>query len=240
MVPSGGRTAPFLEKNMQNLNIAAPLAAALSARGYDALTPVQEAVLAEGVAGRDALVSAQTGSGKTVAFGLAIAPEILNGSDQLLYADVPAALIIAPTRELAQQVARELEWLYGPAGAKLATCVGGMDYRTEKRALDRGAHIVVGTPGRLRDHIERGSLDLSGIQAVVLDEADEMLDLGFAEDLEFILAAAPDSPKNERFSHTTRLTQQNAAASTQPTEAWAHTCQAATGVSLQPRRLAKN
>jgi ATP-dependent RNA helicase DeaD len=202
MVPSGGRTAPFLEKNMQNLNIAAPLAAALSARGYDALTPVQEAVLAEGVAGRDALVSAQTGSGKTVAFGLAIAPEILNGSDQLLYADVPAALIIAPTRELAQQVARELEWLYGPAGAKLATCVGGMDYRTEKRALDRGAHIVVGTPGRLRDHIERGSLDLSGIQAVVLDEADEMLDLGFAEDLEFILAAAPDSRRTLMFSAT--------------------------------------
>ena len=187
---------------MQNLNIAAPLAAALSARGYESLTPVQEAVLADGVAGRDALVSAQTGSGKTVAFGLAIAPEILNGADQLLYADVPSALIIAPTRELAQQVARELEWLYGPAGAKLATCVGGMDYRTEKRALDRGAHIVVGTPGRLRDHIERGSLDLSGIQAVVLDEADEMLDLGFAEDLEFILAAAPDTRRTLMFSAT--------------------------------------
>ena len=202
MVPSGDRIAPLLEKNMQNLNIAAPLAAALSARGYESLTPVQEAVLADGVAGRDALVSAQTGSGKTVAFGLAIAPEILNGADQLLYADVPAALIIAPTRELAQQVARELEWLYGPAGAKLATCVGGMDYRTEKRALDRGAHIVVGTPGRLRDHIERGSLDLSGIQAVVLDEADEMLDLGFAEDLEFILAAAPETRRTLMFSAT--------------------------------------
>lgn len=202
MVPSGGRTAPFLEKNMQNLNIAAPLAAALTARGYESLTAVQEAVLVDGTEGRDMLVSAQTGSGKTVAFGLAIAPEILNGSDQLLYADVPSALIIAPTRELAQQVARELEWLYGPAGAKLATCVGGMDYRTEKRALDRGAHIVVGTPGRLRDHIERGSLDLSGIQAVVLDEADEMLDLGFADDLEFILAAAPDTRRTLMFSAT--------------------------------------
>jgi ATP-dependent RNA helicase DeaD len=84
-----------------------------------------------------------------------------------------------------------LEWLYAGAGAKIATCVGGMDYRTEKRALERGAHIVVGTPGRLRDHIERRSLDLSGLKAAVLDEADEMLDLGFAEDLEFILAAAP-------------------------------------------------
>ena len=187
---------------MENLNIAAPLAAALSARGYDSLTAVQLAMLDEGVAGRDALVSAQTGSGKTVAFGLAIAPEILNGSDQLFYADAPVALIIAPTRELAQQVARELEWLYASAGAKIATCVGGMDYRTEKRMLDRGAHIVVGTPGRLRDHIERRSLDMTGIQAVVLDEADEMLDLGFAEDLEFILGSAPETRRTLMFSAT--------------------------------------
>ena len=187
---------------MQNLTIAAPLAASLATRGYESLTPVQEAVLVPGTEGRDMLVSAQTGSGKTVAFGLAIAPEILNGADRLLYADTPLSLIIAPTRELAQQVARELEWLYAEAGAKIATCVGGMDYRTEKRALDRGAHIVVGTPGRLRDHIERNSLDLSGVQAVVLDEADEMLDLGFAEDLEFILAAAPETRRTLMFSAT--------------------------------------
>jgi ATP-dependent RNA helicase DeaD len=183
-------------------NVAAPLAQALADKGYEALTAVQEAVLAEGVAGRDALVSAQTGSGKTVAFGLAIAPEILGGQDVLLYADKPIALAIAPTRELALQVARELEWLYAGAQAKLATCVGGMDYRTERRALERGAHIVVGTPGRLRDHIERGSLDLSGVRAVVLDEADEMLDLGFAEDLEFILAAAPPERRTLMFSAT--------------------------------------
>jgi ATP-dependent RNA helicase DeaD len=183
-------------------NLAAPLAQALADRGYETLTAVQEAVLAEGVAGRDALVSAQTGSGKTVAFGLAIAPEILGGQDVLLYADKPIALAIAPTRELALQVARELEWLYAGAEAKLATCVGGMDYRTERRALERGAHIVVGTPGRLRDHIERGSLDLSGLRAVVLDEADEMLDLGFAEDLEFILAAAPPERRTLMFSAT--------------------------------------
>lgn len=183
-------------------NVAAPLAQALADKGYETLTSVQEAVLAEGVAGRDALVSAQTGSGKTVAFGLAIAPEILGGQDVLLYADKPIALAIAPTRELALQVARELEWLYAGAQARLATCVGGMDYRTERRALERGAHIVVGTPGRLRDHIERGSLDLSGVRAVVLDEADEMLDLGFAEDLEFILAAAPEDRRTLMFSAT--------------------------------------
>lgn len=187
---------------MTMMNLAAPLAQALADKGYETLTSVQEAVLAEGVAGRDALVSAQTGSGKTVAFGLAIAPEILNGQDVLLYADKPIALAIAPTRELALQVARELEWLYAGAQARLATCVGGMDYRTERRALERGAHIVVGTPGRLRDHIERGSLDLSGLRAVVLDEADEMLDLGFAEDLEFILAAAPPERRTLMFSAT--------------------------------------
>ena len=84
----------------------------------------------------------------------------------------------------------------------LASCVGGMDYRNERRALERGAHVVVGTPGRLRDHIERGSLDLSGVKAVVLDEADEMLDLGFAEDLEFILAAAPEERRTLMFSAT--------------------------------------
>jgi ATP-dependent RNA helicase DeaD len=187
---------------MTMTNVAAPLAQALAGKGYEALTAVQAAVLAEGVSGRDMLVSAQTGSGKTVAFGLAIAPEILGGQDRLLYADQPLALIIAPTRELALQVARELEWLYAGAGAKIATCVGGMDYRTEKRMLERGAHIVVGTPGRLRDHIDRRSLDLSGLKAAVLDEADEMLDLGFAEDLEFILAAAPAERRTLMFSAT--------------------------------------
>lgn len=187
---------------MTNDMIAAPLAAALAAKGYASLTPVQEAVVASEAAGRDVLVSAQTGSGKTVAFGLAIAPEILAGADRLLYSDTPLGLVIAPTRELALQVARELSWLYGEAGAQIATCVGGMDFRTERRALERGAHLVVGTPGRLRDHIERGSLDLTGLRAAVLDEADEMLDLGFREDLEFILQSAPEDRRTLMFSAT--------------------------------------
>ena len=187
---------------MNDDRIAAPMAQALADKGYTALTPVQEAVLGDGPAGRDLLVSAQTGSGKTVAFGLAIAPEVLGNAAQLLYADKPLALVVAPTRELALQVRREFEWLYGPAGAHLASCVGGMDQRTERRALERGAHIVVGTPGRLRDHIERGSLDLSALKAVVLDEADEMLDMGFQEDLEFILAGAPPERRTLMFSAT--------------------------------------
>ncbi|MDP4822541.1 MAG: DEAD/DEAH box helicase [Aestuariivirgaceae bacterium] len=187
---------------MTQTQIAAPLATALAAKGYETLTPVQQAMLPDGVAGRDLLVSAQTGSGKTVAFGIAIAPEILGGEERLHSADAPIALVIAPTRELAMQVARELEWLYGNAGARIATCVGGMDFRSEKRVLERGAHIVVGTPGRLRDHIERKGLDLSALRAVVLDEADEMLDLGFSEDLEFILSAAPEERRTLMFSAT--------------------------------------
>lgn len=181
--------------------IPAPLQAALAGKGYDSLTAVQTSVLAPEVAGRDLLVSAQTGSGKTVAFGLAIGADLLTG-ERLPESGLPLALAIAPTRELALQVARELEWLYAATGAQIATCVGGMDYRNESRALARGAQIVVGTPGRLRDHIERGSLDLTALRAAVLDEADEMLDLGFREDLEFILAAAPAERRTLMFSAT--------------------------------------
>ena len=178
------------------------LAMALAKQGYVTLTPVQIAVLEGKAVGNDLLVSAQTGSGKTVAFGLAIAPTLLGEEANFAPPERPLGLIIAPTRELALQVQRELSWLYADAGVATASCVGGMDMRKERRALERGAHIVVGTPGRLRDHITRGSLDLSSVRAVVLDEADEMLDLGFREDLEFILAAAPLERRTLMFSAT--------------------------------------
>jgi ATP-dependent RNA helicase DeaD len=182
--------------------MAPPLAAALAARGYETLTPVQSAMLGAKPQHADLLVSAQTGSGKTVAFGIAIAPTLLAGSESFGPADLPLALIVAPTRELAMQVRREFEWLYGETRARVVSCVGGMDMRSERRALAGGAHIVVGTPGRLRDHITRGSLDISALRAVVLDEADEMLDLGFRDDLEFILAAAPEDRRTLMFSAT--------------------------------------
>ncbi|MCT2540324.1 DEAD/DEAH box helicase [Sedimentimonas flavescens] len=178
------------------------LSAALSEKGYTTLTPVQEAVSDPALAGADLLVSAQTGSGKTVAFGLAMASELLADGAFAPYADLPHALIIAPTRELAQQVSRELSWLYAKAGAVITGAVGGMDARSERRALERGCHIVVGTPGRICDHIRRGALDLSDLQVVVMDEADEMLDLGFREDLEFILEAAPEERRTLMFSAT--------------------------------------
>lgn len=178
------------------------LADALAQRGYDKLTPVQEAVSNPELDGSDLLVSAQTGSGKTVGFGLALAPTLLGEAESFSSANSPLALIIAPTRELAMQVKRELMWLYAKTGAVVASCVGGMDMRDERRALGRGAHIVVATPGRLRDHIMRKSIDLSEVKGVVLDEADEMLDLGFREDLEFILAQSPDTRRTLMFSAT--------------------------------------
>ena len=172
------------------------LALALGARGYETPTPVQEAVLRADARDRDLLVSARTGSGKTVAFGLALSPHLL----PLPRPGKPLCLVVAPTRELAHQVARELGWLY--AGGRVATCVGGADVGAELRALKAGAHVVVGTPGRLVDHLERASLQLESLRALVLDEADEMLDLGFRDELERILGAAPAERRTLLFSAT--------------------------------------
>jgi len=187
---------------MEFANLPELLAQALAERGYAEPTPVQAAVLQDEARARDLVVSAQTGSGKTVAFGLAMAGELLGDDGRVVPSREPLALIIAPTRELALQVSRELIWLYGPTGARIATCVGGMDASKERRQLNHGAHIVVGTPGRLRDHLERGALDLSALRAAVLDEADEMLDMGFREDLEEILDATPGERRTLLFSAT--------------------------------------
>jgi len=186
---------------MQHSRIHPALAEALAARGYDTLTSVQSAVVEEEADGRDLIVSAKTGSGKTVAFGLAIAGDLLEGG-RATWSREPIGLVIAPTRELAIQVSKELNWLYASTGARVITCVGGMDPMKERRALQGGAHIVVGTPGRLRDHLERGALDLSALRVVVLDEADEMLDMGFRDELEEILDATPDERRTLLFSAT--------------------------------------
>jgi len=186
---------PFLPTNPS-------LARALLEREYNDPTPVQTAVLEPGAIDRDLLVSAQTGSGKTVAYGLAIATNLLGEAEFLGQAGAPMALIVTPTRELALQVQRELTWLYQHARARIVSCVGGMDPRQERRLLSDGVHIVVGTPGRLRDHLERGALKVSGLKALVLDEADEMLDLGFREDLEFILQTTPAERRTLLFSAT--------------------------------------
>jgi ATP-dependent RNA helicase DeaD len=186
------------------------LAQALARKGYGTLTAVQAAVADPKLSDRDMLVSSKTGSGKTVAYGLGMASALLpdtlpeeGGNHQALTpAGKPLALIIAPTRELALQVQRELVWLYEDTGAVITACVGGMDPRAERKHLERGVHIVVGTPGRLVDHHSRGALELDQLAVVVLDEADEMLDLGFREDLELLLAATPPARRTLLFSAT--------------------------------------
>jgi ATP-dependent RNA helicase DeaD len=175
---------------------------ALAARSYVEPTAVQLAVLADSARDRDLLVSAQTGSGKTVAFGLAIAQTLLANADRFQKVAAPRALIVTPTRELAQQVCGELTWLFAESGARITTCVGGMDPHRERRALSAGVHIVVGTPGRLCDHLDRGALALGNIEVAVLDEADEMLDMGFRDDLERLLQAAPAERRTLMFSAT--------------------------------------
>ncbi len=182
--------------------IPAPIVKAMSDKGYENLTPVQEEVYKDDYSGMDLLVSAQTGSGKTIAFGLAIVENILSDNSFFKTPKSPEALIIVPTRELALQVKNELSWLLALSEAKIASCVGGMDIRTEKRNLETKPNIVVGTPGRLKDHIERNHFNVSNIKTVVLDEADEMLDMGFREDLEAILDTTPDDRQTLMFSAT--------------------------------------
>jgi ATP-dependent RNA helicase DeaD len=182
--------------------IPAPIVKAMKDRGYEKLTPVQEEVSKESYSGLDLLVSAQTGSGKTIAFGFVIVDNLLENSKSFKIPKSPEALIIVPTRELALQVKNELSWLLASSEAKIVSCVGGMDIRTERRNLETKPNIVVGTPGRLRDHIERDYFNVSNIKTVVLDEADEMLDMGFREDLEAILDTTPKERQTLMFSAT--------------------------------------
>jgi ATP-dependent RNA helicase DeaD len=173
------------------------LARAMAERGFTALTAVQEAVLDTAHEGRDLRISSQTGSGKTVAIGLAIRDAVGSGK-----ATKPRALVVAPTRELARQVEEELSWLFAPFGVKVASVTGGASYRDEHRALAAGPALIVGTPGRLIDHLERGNIDGSELRAVVLDEADRLLDMGFRDDLDKIFSHASEDRRTHLVSAT--------------------------------------
>jgi ATP-dependent RNA helicase DeaD len=184
--------------------VPAPLRAALEKRGYALLTAVQAAVVAaitEGHdGGRNLRISSQTGSGKTVAVGIALASTLCDPADTT---PGPRALIITPTRELAVQVQSELEWLFEKAaGVRVDVVTGGTDLRREKQRLRERSKILVGTPGRLLDHIRSRALDCTGIREVVLDEADQMLDMGFKDELDAIVASLP----TERRSHLVSAT----------------------------------
>lgn len=178
------------------------LASALATKGYDTLTPVQEAVLDEALEGRDLRITSQTGSGKTLAIGFAVRDLLEDLTAQYGGPARPRVLVLAPTRELAKQVADELSWLYAPLRVRVAAITGGAGYLDQKRALSANPAVVVATPGRLRDVLERERIDPSSLAAVVLDEADSMLDLGFREDLEAILGKLPDRRRSHLVSAT--------------------------------------
>lgn len=184
----------------------APFASALRTRGFSSLTPIQQAVLAPELGGKDLRISSRTGSGKTVALGLTVGPLLL---DRPASPNAPASLcarprilLVAPTRELAAQIGRELEWLYAELRAGVCVVTGGTSISLERRTLSRGPLVLVGTPGRLCDHLARGSLDLRETEAVVLDEADQMLELGFREALETLLTALPEGARRHLVSAT--------------------------------------
>lgn len=177
------------------------LAAALEAKGYTQLTQVQEAVLDPALQGRDLRVSSQTGSGKTLAIGF-ILRDVLEKRPAREGAACPSAMVIAPTRELAKQVEAELSWLYAPLRLRVAAVTGGASYRDEYRALAAGPAIVVATPGRLIDHLQRNSIDTSAVRALALDEADRMLDMGFRDALEAIFERMPSERRTHLVSAT--------------------------------------
>ena len=174
----------------------------LAARGVRRLTPVQRAVLRLEEEDRDLLVSAGTGSGKTVAFGLMLARRLTGAGGRMPWAAGPQAIVIAPTRELAMQVKGELAWLFAGSGARIGCCTGGSDQRAERAALAAGVDIVVGTPGRLVGHLRLGALRTGHVACVVLDEADQMLGADFRAELEALLGALPTGRQTLMFSAT--------------------------------------
>ena len=180
------------------LGLDARILSALTVLGYEEPTPIQKETIPPLIAGRDLLGQAATGTGKTAAFALPILQRILNEGKS----EGPTAVVLVPTRELAVQVSEAMH-RYGKAlGVRVLPVYGGQPIGRQLHALRAGIDIVVATPGRALDHIRRGSLQLGGIKVVVLDEADEMLDMGFAEDIEAVLAEAPKERQTVLFSAT--------------------------------------
>jgi ATP-dependent RNA helicase DeaD len=186
--------SPFID-----LGLSPELAQVLTDLGYEEPTPIQSQSIPPLLAGRDLLGQAATGTGKTAAFALPLLQRMLGQKRKPAH---PAALVLVPTRELAIQVAEALHSYGNKLGAVVLPIYGGAEFGRQAQALKRGVHVVVATPGRALDHIRRGTLVLSGLAAVVLDEADEMLDMGFAEDIELILDSTPAERQTALFSAT--------------------------------------
>ena len=178
--------------------------------GYTTPTPIQEQAIPVALAGRDVLGIAQTGTGKTAAFTLPMIDKLASGRSK---ARMPRALVVAPTRELADQVAASFEKYAKYQRLSWALLIGGVSFEDQIKKLDRGVDVLIATPGRLLDHFERGRLLLTGVQIMVVDEADRMLDMGFIPDLERIFKMTPPRKQTLFFSATmppeiTRLTTQ--------------------------------
>ena len=186
-----------LETSFADLGLSAPIISALTDLGYEKPSPIQAECIPHLLSGRDVLGMAQTGSGKTAAFSL----PLLHNIDASLKA--PQILVLAPTRELAVQVAEAMtDFSKHMHGVNVVALYGGQRYDVQLRALRQGPQVVVGTPGRLLDHLKRGTLNLSNLSGLVLDEADEMLRMGFIEDVETIMAQIPAQHQTALFSAT--------------------------------------
>ncbi len=186
-----------MELTFRQLHLNELLIESLDSAGYSVPTPIQAHTIPLLLEGRDVLGQAQTGTGKTAAFALPLLQRIDLDNKQT------QVLVLTPTRELAIQVATAFErYGSGLKGLRVASIYGGQDYQVQFRQLDRGVHVIVGTPGRVMDHMRRGSLKLEGLQGLVLDEADEMLRMGFAEDVEFVLSQVPATRQTALFSAT--------------------------------------
>ena len=181
------------------LGLEAPLVDALSALGYEEPTPVQREAIPPLIEGRDLLAEAPTGTGKTAAFAIPIVQRL---GTRPRRDGRPVAIVLTPTRELAIQVAEAIHRYGKPYGVRVLPVYGGQAIGQQLRGLSRGVDVLVATPGRTVDHLTRSSIALDAIEVVVLDEADEMLDMGFAEDLETILTATPESRQTALFSAT--------------------------------------
>ena len=191
---NGGGASGFAD-----LTLAPELCHVLSGLGYEEPTPIQLAAIPPLLEGRDLVGQAATGTGKTAAFALPVLQRILTAKARRAE---PLALVLVPTRELAVQVSEAMRSYGHDMGARVLPVYGGQPIGRQLGALKRGVDVVVATPGRALDHINRGTLTLSGLEIVVLDEADEMLDMGFAEEIEAILGSTPEERQTALFSAT--------------------------------------
>ena len=187
------------KRSFAALSLSQATLSSLDAKGYESPTPVQEEAIPKALAGKDLVVQSRTGTGKTAAFGIPIVEKVDASRDGV------QAVVLAPTRELAIQVAQEIAELGRGRGVKVQSVYGGDSMERQLEGIRAGAHVIVGTPGRVLDHLRRGTLDFSGVRTLVLDEADRMLDMGFAVEMGQIMEFVPAQRQTMLFSATIPL-----------------------------------